>query len=227
MEVTLTSYCGVNVKGNPEQAEFARLICENNRPIIFCEGAAGTGKTIIAAAVALELKFNKKFFNLYYTRTPIQVGPQMGFLPGDANEKTYPYIAPLFDTLSSICRISGNKYNEKDLLSKFEVIPVAFVRGRNLEGLVIVDEAQNLSLAEIQTLCTRIGEYGKIIFMGSTKQIDNPIQKKKKVCDFQKAYEALLEQMPGSVGFVHLEKSMRSPWCAEVDRIFEELQANE
>ena len=224
MEVLYTSYCGVNVKNNPEQAEFARLICANNTPIVFCEGAAGTGKTIIAAAVALELKFDKKYSNLYYTRTPIQVGPQMGFLPGDANEKTYPYIAPLLDTLNAICRISGNRYNERDLLSKFEIIPVAFIRGRNLEGLVIVDEAQNLSLVEIQTLCTRVGEYGKIIFIGSSKQIDNPIQKKKQKCDFQLAYETLLEQMPDYTGFIHLEKSMRSPWCAEVDRIFEELQ---
>lgn len=218
------SYCGVNVKSNPEQAEFARLICENNRPIIFCEGAAGTGKSLVAIAVALELKMMKKYNQLYYTRTPIQVGPQMGFLPGDADEKTYPYMAPLMDSINSICRINNKRYNEKELLAKFEVIPVAFIRGRNLEGLTIVDEAQNLSMMEIQTLCTRVGEWGKIIFMGSVKQIDNPVQKKKDKCDFQKAYEALQERLPDSVGFIHLEKSMRSPWCAAVDEIFEDLK---
>jgi len=157
----------------------------------------------------MELYFDKKYRNLYYTRSPIQVGEEMGFLPGDISDKFDPFTAPLSDTIMSICHDSDMKYNERDLISKWQIVPLAFVRGRNLDGILIVDEAQNLSLTEIQTLCTRINKYSKIIFLGSIKQIDNKKQMNKNKCDFQVAYEALSE-LP-YVGFVHLEQSMRSP----------------
>lgn len=215
---------GISLAGNKEQQELARLIQQNDKHIIFCEGAAGTGKTFVAVATALQMIKDKKYKRIIYTRDPINMGTDIGFLKGDADAKIMPYMAPLEDTIRSIVAHGDKGLNIGDLMSKCEVEPLAFMRGRNIsdDTICIFDEAQNNNITELRTMMTRISEYAKIIILGSNRQIDNPKQRKQEKCDFQRAYE-LLDGLP-YVGVVQLTKSMRSPWCVEIDELFDQIE---
>lgn len=216
---------GISLGKNEEQVELVRLINENSKRIIIVEGPAGTGKSFAAILAALDLQYNKKYKNIIYTRNVTQVGENIGYLKGGIEDKVYPFMASLSDALNSICRLNKQaKLNAEDLFKRFTIAPITFMRGRTIDNdtICIVDECQNCSLVELQTLLTRISEYGKIILIGSTKQIDDPKQIKKDKCDFQKVYEAL-KDLP-YVGFIHFTKSMRSSWCKEVDEMLEQLK---
>lgn len=217
------SAVGVTTKGNAEQAELMRLIMDNQHPIVICEGAAGTGKNFISIASALELLTSKhKYEKIYYCKNTVDVGRDIGFLPGDIGDKINPYQMALFDTLQAIER-KGKVIRANDAKQKIEVLPLFNVRGRTLENcILIVDEAQNLDLTSLRTLCTRVGDYCKLIFLGSYKQIDDPKQRRQEKCDFQKMAEAL-EDLE-FVGQIHLVKSMRSTYCALLDEIFEGIK---
>lgn len=86
---------GISFKGNKEQQELVRLIYENNRPIIFCVGKAGTGKTFATLAAALQLQAERRYGKIIYARNPVQLGEDMGFLPGTIDEKYGPFMGPL------------------------------------------------------------------------------------------------------------------------------------
>ena len=219
------SVFGVSLKNNEEQQEFVRLINEKNKRIIIGEGSAGTGKTFAAILAALDLQKDKQYKYIIYTRNVVQVGESIGFLKGNVEDKVNPFMASLSDACRSICRINKDSHlNENELFNRFEISPITFMRGRTIDNdtICIVDECQNCSLVELQTLLTRVSEYGKIILLGSIQQIDDPKQAKKDKCDFQKVYETLLD-LP-YVGFVHFTKSMRSSWCKEVDDKLEQLK---
>ena len=219
------SIFGVSLGKNPEQQELVRLINENDKRIIIAEGAAGTGKSFAAILAALELQQNKKYKHIIYTRNVVQVGESIGYLKGGIEDKVNSFMASLSDTCHSICRLNKQyKLNENELFNRFEIEPITFMRGRTIDNdtICIVDECQNCSLVELQTLLTRISEYGKIILLGSIKQIDDPKHLRKDKCDFERVYDAL-EGLP-YVGIVHLTKSMRSSWCTEVDGLLEDLK---
>jgi PhoH-like ATPase len=109
------------------------------------------------------------------------------------------------------------------MLSKIEITPIAFLRGRSLEQcIVIIDEAQNLDLITLKAILTRIGEYCKVILLGSMNQIDNKVQAKKEKCDFQRVQECLNEF--DFVASVELIKSKRSEICALIDDKLKELK---
>lgn len=212
----IISVLGISTQGNKEQAELIRLIFENNRPIIFCTGNAGTGKTFITLAASLQLVMDKKYSKIVYTREPEEVGKSLGFLPGDVDEKFGVYMRGLYDNLEHIETVGSMP--KKFALSKIECVPLQYLRGASFEDtVVIVDEAQNLDMNSIKTVLTRIGKFCKVILLGSTRQIDNRFQAKKGKCDFIYAKE-LLENQP-FVGTVELIKSMRSPWCAIIDEL--------
>lgn len=214
---------GISLKGNEEQQELARLIQEKNKHIIFCEGPAGSGKNFISIATALDLVFNKKYKKIIYTRNPVQLGESIGYLKGDAEEKNEPYMAPLRCTIESLVNKSTEHLNAGNLLDKFEVMPLAFMRGINIgdDTICIVDEAQNCSVATLNAVITRGSTFSKIIIIGSTRQIDDHRLAKANRCDFQRVIDAL-QDLP-YVGYVQLKKPMRSPWCVEVDQILSEL----
>lgn len=214
---------GISLKDNPEQQELVRLIQEKNKHIIFCEGPAGSGKNFISTATALELVFNKKYKKIIYTRNPVQLGESIGYLKGDAEEKNEPYMAPLRCTLESLVDKSDDDLNMSNLLAKFDVVPLAFMRGINVadDTICILDEAQNCSIATLNALITRGSAYSKIIIIGSTRQIDDHRLARTEVCDFQRVIDAL-KDLP-YVGYVQLKKPMRSPWCVEVDEILSSL----
>jgi PhoH-like ATPase len=159
-------------------------------PGIFCvtlNGVAGTGKTLLGLATALEQvaspsgKKKKGAFNqILCTRQAVEVGRELGFLPGDSDQKLAPYMQPFWDNLSVIASISDSAASKikklKDTQEEGEGIkiePIQFLRGRTLPDLVfIVDEAQNLTPSEVKTIVTRMGEGAKLIVMGDLDQVD-------------------------------------------------------
>ena len=212
---------GISFKGNKEQQELVRLIYENNRPIIFCVGKAGTGKTFATLAAALQLQAEKRYGHIIYARNPVQLGEDMGFLPGTIDEKYSPFMGPLWDNLEAIARIGHHNANE--LEHHIDVVPIAFLRGRSFEDTVlIIDEAQNLDLVALKACLTRFGKFCKIILLGSMNQIDNYYQNKQPVCDFQKVIDKLKDKP--YVGYIELKESMRNPICTEIDDLLSEIK---
>ena len=228
---------GVSLGKNQAQIELVRLIQDNDTKIIFATGNAGTGKTFVTLATALQLQSDKKYSKIIYARNPVQVGEDMGYLPGDIDEKYMPFMGPLTDNLENIARINykGGSGNQKkamianqvnELMNHIEVCPIAFLRGRSFEdAIVIVDEAQNLDLTALKTVLTRVGKYCKIILLGSMNQIDDWRQRKQPICDFEKVMNKLYPQ--SYVGSVNLVESMRSPICVEVDNLLGEIDKEE
>lgn len=213
------SYLGITFKDNSEQLELIRLMNENNLPIVFCLGQAGTGKTFTALVAALDLQERRKYKYLIYSRNPVQMGEDMGYLPGGIDDKYDPFIAPLTDNLKNIADL--NKHNPREYQAHFDCVPIAFMRGRSFENtIVIIDEAQNLNFEALQTIITRLGKYCKIVLLGSPNQIDDEKQRRKPRCDFLRILD-VMERLP-YVGKVELTKSMRSEWCTEVDNLLSE-----
>lgn len=142
-------------------------------------GKAGTGKTLLAIAAGLELTVaQKKYKRLLVSRPIIPMGRDLGFLPGDIDEKLGPWMQPIFDNIDYLFGSQENKQEGwDDLISKglLHVEPLTYIRGRTLPSqYMIVDEAQNLSPHEIKTIITRAGDGTKIVLTGDCEQIDNP-----------------------------------------------------
>ena len=215
--------CGITTRGNQEQAELIRLIMDNQHTIIFVTGNAGTGKSYVTIAASLQLILDKKYGKIYYGRNPVQMGERMGFLAGDLDEKYEPFLAPLEDNLEHI-EHNGGQIHKADALMKIEALPIAFLRGRSFENaIVIIDEAQNLDLTCLKTILTRMGKYTKIILLGSMNQIDDPKQRKKSTCDFEKVINAMKENFV-EVAHIELIQSMRSPICVMIDEVLSKIE---
>lgn len=216
------SVLGVSFEGNPEQRELIRLInvSANKLPVVYCFGDAGTGKTFCSILAAIDLvKIQNEYSKIIYIREPVEVGKSLGYLPGTAEEKFEVYCGGLLDNIESINRMTG--LNKNDILDKIECIPPQYTRGRSFsDSIIIVDEAQNLSLDTIQTLLTRIGKFCKVILLGSSNQIDIKGSSKENN-DFVKSY-TILDSIEDHkiVGSVTLEKSERSEYCRIIDQAF-------
>lgn len=211
----------ISFTDNPEQKELNRIIRDNDTRIIFCTGPAGVGKDFATLYTSYQLVREHKYEKILFTRNPVQLGEEMGFLAGDLGDKVQPFMACLYDTLNSIERLGGPL--KSDVLSKIEVTPLAFLRGRNLDNCIfIVDEAQNLDLVSLKAILTRAGDYCKIILLGSLNQIDDKKQARKEKCDFQRVMECL--ENCSFIKHVELIKSMRSAICAEIDERLKDLK---
>ncbi len=165
---------------NAEQVFAMHAITNKNVRLVTLQGVAGTGKTLLALAGALD---QKRYFKQIYLARPIVPlsNKDIGYLPGDIKSKLNPYMEPLWDNLKFI----QNQYNEKDKefkqikdaleSEKLVITPLAYIRGRSISNICfIVDEAQNLTPHEVKTIITRAGEGTKIIFTGDVYQIDTP-----------------------------------------------------
>lgn len=158
------------------------LLLDDSLDLVTLQSQAGYGKTFLTLAVALYLTLEKKAFEkIYVVKSPIEIGPAMGFLPGDVLEKLDPYYRPIYDlvhkldTFRPAQRLYGTQPGGHFDRKLFEVLPLAFVRGMNIEhSIVVVDEMQNLSRAEARALLTRMGEGTRCFCLGDTKQVDNP-----------------------------------------------------
>jgi phosphate starvation-inducible PhoH-like protein len=157
-----------NLQLNDEQKEAKALILEN--PIVVLKGMAGSGKTLVAVQAALDMLFNKEIDKIIITR-PTVAKEDIGFLPGDLKEKMDPWLAPIYHNLYAL-------YNkdkiEKELANEnIEIVPFAFMRGRTfLNSFVIVDEAQNVTHDQMETVIGRLGKQSKMVICGDLAQID-------------------------------------------------------
>jgi len=153
------------------QKEYVGLI--RNKMIVFGIGPAGTGKTYLAMAMAIQAFKNDEAGRIILTRPAIEAGEKLGFLPGDLQSKVDPYLRPLYDALHQIMGAESFQRNmEKGLI---EVAPLAYMRGRTLDNcFIILDEAQNTTPAQMKMFLTRIGFGSKVIITGDLTQKDLP-----------------------------------------------------
>ena len=198
---------------NAEQAFAFHALLNPDVKLVALQGVAGTGKTLLALASALE---QAKNFNQIILARPIVPlsNKDIGFLPGDANDKIGPYMEPLWDNLKFIkSQFGPNEKKLKQILEMEEsgsilITPLAFIRGRSLSNIMfIIDEAQNLTPHEVKTIITRAGENTKIIFTGDVQQIDTPY-----LDENSNGLAYLVDKLNGQPLFCHvkLEKGERS-----------------
>jgi phosphate starvation-inducible protein PhoH len=154
---------------NEEQKEAKRLIVENQ--IVVVTGRAGSGKSLVCAQAALDFLKKKQVACIYNTRAAVEVGKSLGFLPGALNEKFDPYMEALVENLTKCCS-DKNEIPRMIEDGKVKAIPVQFIRGKTIDDILIVEEAQNLTKGEMLAILTRLGKTGKIVINGDNEQTD-------------------------------------------------------
>jgi phosphate starvation-inducible protein PhoH len=158
-----------NIQLNEEQKEAKRLIVENQ--IVIITGSAGSGKSLVCANASLDFLKKKQVDCIYNTRAAIEVGKSLGYLPGALNEKFDPYMEALIENLNKCCT-DKNEISKLIEQNKIKAMPVQFIRGKTVDDILIVEEAQNLTKGEMLAILTRLGKNGKIIINGDNNQID-------------------------------------------------------
>ncbi|MBI5865621.1 MAG: PhoH family protein [Planctomycetes bacterium] len=151
------------------QREYVRAMLEHD--LTFCLGPAGTGKTYLAVAIAVNLLKTGKTKKIVLVRPAVEAGEKLGFLPGDLQAKVNPYLRPLFDAMHDMMTYDQLKrFMVSDIV---DVIPLAYMRGRTLNNaVVILDEAQNATPAQMFMFLTRLGHHSKMIVTGDDSQVD-------------------------------------------------------
>lgn len=153
---------------NEEQKEAKRLIVENQ--IVIITGRAGSGKSLVGAQAALDFLLKKQVKEILVTRSAVEVGKTLGFLPGGLDDKFNPYIEALQENMSKC--FDPAKVNELIEAGKIKALPVQFIRGKTIDDILIVEEAQNLTKHEMLAILTRLGKTGKIVINGDNEQKD-------------------------------------------------------
>ncbi|MCH5152230.1 MAG: PhoH family protein [Clostridiales bacterium] len=153
------------------QKKYVDLMKKNT--ITFGVGPAGTGKTYLAVAIAVNAYKSKQVEKIILTRPAVEAGEKLGFLPGDLQEKVNPYLRPLYDALQEM--LGMDTYSKMMERGTIEIAPLAYMRGRTLNNAyVILDEAQNTTREQIKMFLTRLGENSKMVITGDLTQIDLP-----------------------------------------------------
>ncbi len=155
----------------PTQAEYVRLM--QRHELVFGLGPAGTGKTYMAVAMAVQMMIQGQVDRLILSRPAVEAGERLGFLPGDLREKVDPYLRPLYDALYDM--LPGDQVMKRLTSGEIEVAPLAFMRGRTLaNSFIILDEAQNTSPMQMKMFLTRLCEHSRMVITGDLSQIDLP-----------------------------------------------------
>ncbi len=167
---------------NKEQRFALDLLMDPEVQLVTLVGGAGTGKTLLAIAAALEQVVERSLYRrILVTRPIMPVGADIGFLPGEKVDKLKPWMQPIYDNLDFLSRLEDEHVQSADVITGLverdllEVEALTYIRGRTLpKQFIIIDEAQNLTPHMIKTIITRVGEHSKIVFTGDLYQIDNP-----------------------------------------------------
>ncbi|TWT96601.1 PhoH-like protein [Botrimarina colliarenosi] len=182
---------GVTIRPRTEgQINYLRAIREHD--CVFCVGPAGTGKTYLAVAAAVEALRNKQIRKIVLVRPAVEAGESLGFLPGDLQAKIHPYLRPLLDALGEMMDYDQLKrYTSEDII---EVAPLAYMRGRTLNNaFIIMDEGQNTTIPQMKMFLTRMGASSKVVVTGDATQVDLPPHTQSGLADAVKRLEGIEE----------------------------------
>ncbi|MGL5084014.1 MAG: PhoH family protein [Microcoleaceae cyanobacterium] len=171
-DVVATTRRGQDIRAKTfRQRQYIQAIRAHD--LVFCTGPAGTGKTYLAALIAVQALLDNQYERLILTRPAVEAGEKLGFLPGDLQQKVNPYLRPLYDALYEL--IDPEKVANLMERGVIEVAPIAYMRGRTLNNaFVILDEAQNTTPAQMKLVLTRLGLYSRMVVTGDTTQSDLP-----------------------------------------------------
>lgn len=189
--------------------------------MLFAVGPAGSGKTYMAIALAVRALKNKEIKKIILSRPAVEAGEKLGFLPGDMKEKIDPYLQPLYDALEEM--IPSAKLQEYMTTNVIQIAPLAFMRGRTLnDAVVVLDEAQNTTTAQIKMFLTRMGWNTKMIVTGDRTQIDLPPTAKSGLIESM----CILRNVPG-IAFVEMDKGdiVRHKLVARIVEAYEQEAA--
>ncbi|MFZ1701487.1 MAG: PhoH family protein [Pyrinomonadaceae bacterium] len=170
------------------QRKYLEAIAAND--LVFGIGVAGTGKSFLAVAMAIDALFKKQVSRIILTRPAVEAGERLGFLPGDLQDKVDPYLRPLYDALFDL--VDGERVTKMLEKRIIEIAPLAFMRGRTLfDAFIILDEAQNTTSEQMKMFLTRIGFGSKTVVTGDTTQIDLPRGQRSGLKEAEKVLEGI------------------------------------
>ncbi|MGN7454981.1 PhoH family protein [Paenibacillus pasadenensis] len=196
---------------NAQQRMALELLLNDDIPLVTLTGKAGTGKTLLAlAAGLLKIEDEHKYKKLLIARPVVPMGKDIGYLPGEKDEKLRPWMQPIYDNLEFLFDTKKSGDIDKILmgLGSIQVEALTYIRGRSIPGqFIIIDEAQNLSRHEVKTIVSRVGEGSKIVLMGDPEQIDHPY-----LDSMSNGLSYIVESFKkeGLSGHINLEKGERS-----------------
>jgi phosphate starvation-inducible PhoH-like protein len=200
---------------NEEQKEAKQIILDN--PVVLVRGMAGSGKTLLACQIALDLVFKKEMEKIIITR-PTVSKEEIGFLPGDLKEKMDPWLAPIYANLYML--YDKDKIDKMVLENQIEIVPFAFMRGRTFpNSIVIVDECQNITHSQTEMMLGRLGKGGKMIFCGDLSQVDLKSKKDSGISFFIR-----LEERIKGVKIITLKKNHRHEIVEEILKTYDEFR---
>jgi len=203
------------------QKEYVQAMVEYD--IVFSIGPAGTGKTYLAVAKAVAALKNKQVTRLVLVRPAVEAGESLGFLPGDIRAKVDPYLRPVYDALHDM--LSGDKIRRLMELGIIEIVPLAFMRGRTLNhAYVILDEAQNTTVAQMKMFLTRLGVGSRAVITGDITQIDLVDKRSSGLVQIQK----ILAGIEG-IEFVYLTERdvVRHKLVQDIIRAYERFESEQ
>ncbi|HAI1631213.1 TPA: PhoH family protein, partial [Escherichia coli O25b:H4-ST131] len=213
--VNIKTKRGVIKPRTPNQAQYIANILDHD--ITFGVGPAGTGKTYLAVAAAVDALERQEIRRILLTRPAVEAGEKLGFLPGDLSQKVDPYLRPLYDALFEMLGFEKvEKLIERNVI---EVAPLAYMRGRTLnDAFIILDESQNTTIEQMKMFLTRIGFNSKAVITGDVTQIDLPRNTKS---GLRHAIEVLADVEEISFNFFHSEDVVRHPVVARIVNAYE------
>jgi phosphate starvation-inducible PhoH-like protein len=202
----------------PTQADYLRAI--DRYDLVFGLGPAGTGKTYLAVAKAIERLVNGQVDRIILSRPAVEAGEQLGFLPGNMREKVDPYLRPLYDALYDM--LPAQQVQKRLESGEIEVAPLAFMRGRTLaNAFVILDEAQNTTAVQMKMFLTRLGEHARMVVTGDLSQVDLP----KGTRSGLRQAQDVLAGVDG-IAFIHFTDAdvVRHPLVTRIVRAYERVE---
>jgi phosphate starvation-inducible PhoH-like protein len=204
-----------NLQLNEEQKQAKALIIEN--PVVVLKGMAGSGKTLVAVQAALDMLFSREVEKIIITR-PTVAKEDIGFLPGDLKEKMDPWLAPIYHNLYAL--YSKDKVDKELENGNIEIVPFAFMRGRTfLNSFVIVDEAQNVTHDQMETVIGRLGKNSKMTICGDLAQIDLKIKK-----DTGFSFLSRIEEQVKGFRVVELKQNHRHEIVSPILKVYQDFR---